>query len=199
MNLCIFSDFDGTITHGDELDRIISQIYSYDIYKKYENMLLDNSITYEKYLFDLFQGKNILNYINRDSIDPTFQEFYNTIKYPFYIISSGFKNFILEHVPFINPELIFANDISRNGDITLYNGQKSINKREIIEQYKVNNPSAKIVYIGDGISDFSVLDVVDFIYVKRESILHRKLIDMKIPNYKTFSYFSEIDTFLTTY
>jgi len=193
MNSCIFSDFDGTITSQDGLDNIICKLYSYDVYKKYENMLLENTISYEKYLYDLFDGKNILKDIDKNIIDPTFKLFYQKIGHPFYIISSGFKSFILEHIPYVNPNIIFANDISKDGNIRLYNGNKSIDKRDIILKYKSQNPTMKTIYIGDGLSDFSVLDVVDFIFVKEHSILHRKLIDMGFPRYQSFSSFSEIN------
>ena len=56
IKFVIFSDFDNTITTSDILDNIIIDIYSWDTYKKVENLLLEDKLKYEQYLFDMFDG-----------------------------------------------------------------------------------------------------------------------------------------------
>ena len=134
VNFIIYSDFDGTISNYDTLDKILTDVYSYSTYKQLENTLLSNTITYEHYLS---QFNNIHYDIHSLSnmIDETFKEFYEWVQtnhIDFYIISAGFKTIIQYGLPYMDPSIIYSNDFSYNEDQTWKVNSLSIQKKEII-------------------------------------------------------------------
>ena len=179
VNFIIYSDFDGTITKYDTLDKIVTDVYSYSTYKQFENTLLSNEITFEQYLSN-FNGIKYDIHKLTDFIDETFKPFYEWIKknnIEFYIISAGFKTIIKNVLPYVNPDIIYSNDFTLNEDQTwkvkLYD-TLSIRKTEIIDLH--NKPTHKSIYLGDGISDFKVIGKVDYLFCKKDSLLHKKCI-----------------------
>jgi len=185
MSFIIFSDFDGTITTKDAFDRIIEEVYSYNTYKKVEQLQLENKITNENYL-EFFNG---INYDIRplsNEVEPSFNHFYDWVKnkgIEFYIISAGFKRIIQHVLPYVPPELIYSNDFTLNDDQTwkvkLYD-HLSIRKTEIIDLH--NSPTKTSIYLGDGISDFKVVGKVDYLFCKQDSLLHKKCINENHPH-----------------
>lgn len=82
MNFIVFSDFDGTITTTDILDNIISKYYSYQKYLEMEQSLILGNISYEQYLYDMFDNITFdLNEIPINIVDNTFHNFYNWITF----------------------------------------------------------------------------------------------------------------------
>ena len=179
----IYSDFDNTITNYDILDKIIEEKYSYDKYKEVENLLLINEMKYENYLLDLFQGIEYdLNDILSDAVDDTFNIFYNWTKennIDFYIISSGFKTIIKHLIPYVEDTIIYGNDIQvidNKWVVKLFDETNncSTNKNNIIKL--LGKPEYKTIFIGDGLSDFMVMGNVDYLFCKKNSLLHTKCI-----------------------
>ena len=181
----IFCDFDGTITQRDVLDSIITDVYSFEKYKEVENKLLNSELSYEQYLFDMF---NYINYnltnIPNDLVDEHFYEFYNWVisqGIDFYIISSGFKKIIEHLVPYVNSNLIFGNNIrfdeNEKWNVVLYDqiNNSSINKNTVIKECARENH--KTIFVGDGLSDFKVMGKVDYLFCKKDSLLHIKCIN----------------------
>jgi 2,3-diketo-5-methylthio-1-phosphopentane phosphatase len=195
----IFSDFDGTITKNDMLDKIIIDTHSWSIYKQGEDDLLTDKISYEQHLNDMFSGITYnLNNLTTDMIDDGFYNFYLWIKstnIDFYIVSSGFKKIITHLVPYVETNLIFANDIEINNmnewSVKLFDDvhKCSINKNDIVKLYNKNNH--KTVFIGDGLSDFKVMGNVDYLFCKKYSLLHVKCINENYPHI-VFTDFNEI-------
>ena len=179
----IYSDFDNTITNYDILDKIIEEKYSYDKYKEVENLLLINEMKYENYLLGLFQGIEYdLNDILSDAVDDTFNIFYNWTKdnnIDFYIISSGFKTIIKHLIPYVEDAIIYGNDIQvidNKWVVKLFDETNncSTNKNNIIKL--LGKPEYKTIFIGDGLSDFKVMGNVDYLFCKKNSLLHTKCI-----------------------
>ena len=196
--IIIFSDFDGTITKDDALDKIIIDLYSYEKYKDGENKLLSCEIKYEDYLFDTFE--NIYydtSKISRSIVDEHFKKFYEWIKdnmIDFYVVSSGFKKIIIDLIPYINNELVFANDLIINDgkwQVKLYDNanNSSINKNNVIKEK--SKPNYKTIFIGDGLSDFKVMGNVDYLFCKNNSLLHKKCISEKC-DHIIFNNFNDI-------
>jgi 2-hydroxy-3-keto-5-methylthiopentenyl-1-phosphate phosphatase len=181
----IFSDFDGTITKSDILDGVITDVYSYDKYKEMENKLLTGNLSYEKYLFDMFDNIDYsLTNISSELVDEHFYTFYNwTLEHniEFFIISSGFKKIIEFLLPCVKSNFIFANDIVTNEgnkwNVKLYDSDNklSINKNDVIKSNSKLN--YKTIFIGDGLSDFKVMGNVDYLFCKKDSLLHTKCIN----------------------
>jgi len=176
MKFVVFSDFDGTIAQVDTLDTIITDVYSYEAYKSAEASLLNGSITFETYLFSMFQG--IQYDIDRlaNCVDPTFESFYlwgRQENIGFHVVSSGFKTIIHKLLPYVK-ENVHANDILTDGpwQVVLHGIDRSINKNEIIDKYRT--PTHTTIYIGDGLSDFKVIGHVDVLFCKKDSLLHIK-------------------------
>jgi len=183
MNKYIFFiDFDGTITKQDTLDYIITQLYSYEKYKELEGNLLNNTLSFEDYLNNTFNNITYdLNNFNESFIDDYFKDFYNLYKNDITIISSGFKTIIKYLLPYVISNVIYANDIIINENkwnVQLYNNNISINKNEIIKliKDKYKNKEYITVFIGDGLSDFKVMNNVNILFAKRNSLLHEKCI-----------------------
>ena len=200
VNFIIYSDFDGTITKYDTLDKIVTDVYSYSTYKQLENALLSNQITFENYL-SKFNGIKYDIHNLTDSIDETFKSFYEWIQFnhiDFYIISSGFKTIIQNTLPYVDPLLIYSNDFTYNDDQTwkvkLYDTM-SIQKTEIIELHQ--KPGYTSIYLGDGLSDFKVMGKVDHLFCKKDSLLHHKCILENFPHH-VFRDFTDILDFLNT-
>lgn len=181
----IFSDFDGTITISDVLDGIITDAYSWNIYKEVENKLLIGELAYEQYLFDMFDNIEYnLNNIPTNLVDEYFYNFYNWVvetNIDFYIISSGFIKIIQHLIPYVNSSLIFGNDINIDSDnkwsVELFDKENnsSINKNSVIKS--TNKSNYKTIFIGDGLSDFKVMGNVDYLFCKKNSLLHTKCIN----------------------
>ena len=145
----------------------------------------------------LFSNKRILDLVDERNVDPTFKDFYDVIvssQIPIFILSNGFKSFIEKAIPYVEKEIIFANDITEDGKITLYHKQQSLDKKLILHNFKLRNPIFKIIYIGDGINDFDVIECVDFIFAKNNSLFHKKLELMRFPFFKTFQNLTDIFT-----
>ena len=202
LKFIIFSDFDGTITKIDTLDKIITDVYSFEYYKFLEQSLIENKLDYNNYLYDTFNNiKYNLTNLTSDIVDEYFFSFYNwTINsnINFYIISSGFKKIISTLLPYVNKNIIYANNIEikkKKWYVKLYDNinKISINKNAIINKLKNEflDEQVKTIYIGDGLSDFTVIDNVDIIFCKENSLFHKKCIEKNIKFY-TFNTFNDI-------
>lgn len=197
--MIILCDFDGTITNYDTLDYIIQLHYGNLQQQKLEKNIINGKIENDVQLRNLLNdmGYSIDDIISKlserfdktnDLIDPTFINFYNKCKnsnLEFYIISSGFKKIIQKYLPFIPVENIISNDFDK-----FLNGHY-INKLSIIKQLGVNK---KYIYIGDGTSDFKVIDDDNknrVIYTKKDSIFNTLCTTKKIKHH-VFSNFNDI-------
>jgi aspartate aminotransferase-like enzyme/2-hydroxy-3-keto-5-methylthiopentenyl-1-phosphate phosphatase len=192
--MIIFCDFDGTITNHDTLDYIIQSYYGDLKYKTIEQKMINEKGSHNKQLREILIDMNytideIFNLLGDNIINNTFYDFYHTAllnNFDFYIISSGCKQIIKHYLPYIPDEKIYANDY--NCILTQPN-YKLLDKLSIVKKLSVDK---KCIYIGDGISDFDVINDVNYLYVKGNSHLEQKCKDDKI-RHISFNNFNEID------
>ena len=193
-NFIIYSDFDGTITKYDAFDKIIAEVYSYATYKKLERLTIDNKLSSEMYL-EMFNGIQYDIGPLANELDETFREFYEWTQHhhiEFYIVSAGFKTIIKHVLPFVDPSIIYSNDFTYNEDQTwkvkMYD-TLPIRKTEIIKMHE--KPNYTSIYLGDGLSDFKVIGKVDYLFCKKDSMLHKKCMLENHPHY-VFTDFKDV-------
>ena len=170
-----YCDFDGTITKYDLLDRIIDTELGESYRKCMDEKIINGLINHDQHVGSIFERVSMsfedsIKLLG-DPIDPHFKEFYETCickGHKFYIISSGFRKFIEYFLPYVPSKFIFANDVIVNGS-SWETKFKTKSKVDIIQS--LHNGKSKKIYFGDGISDFTVINDVDTLYVKSGSYL----------------------------
>lgn len=216
MLLKIFCDFDGTITDIDVIDFLIDFIYKNNISNDLNTKLKNNIITYNDYLLiiinifnTLGQSKKILKSdilkklfdIIDDNIhiDNEFYSFYSCMiknNIDFYIISAGFKDIILHMLPYFNINNIYSYSfINNNNLLNIDLNNQYINKNVIINS--VNNNNSLKIFIGDGLSDISVINNVDILFVKQGTYLEEYCINNNI-TFIPFNSFKFISNYICT-
>lgn len=182
-DVCILCDFDGTITEKDGLYGFFSA-YASSNWLKIEKLWEEGEIDSKECLMREFafipnlDEQLVQNYINTIKTDKYFKEFYEIIrskKIDLYIVSDGVDYFIerilknnkitgitiiSNHFDFINGKflLTFPND---NLNCKKNSGTcKCSVLREMRKKYN------RIIYIGDGVSDYCVCDKADKLYAK---------------------------------
>lgn len=160
----IICDFDGTISIKDTLDLLLLKKLPEIEFEK----IKDTDDVY-KY----FDSNEDLSELNDSLIDCYFKTFFKKNK-SMIILSSGFKQIIKKLLPFFPETQIYSNDLNKLNII--------IDKRKFIETNDFKNNL--LIYIGDGNSDIPVLDIIDVLYVKNNSILQRHCEKNNIEFYK---------------
>lgn len=182
-DLCIVSDFDGTITKRDGLYTFIKK-YAKGDWEKIEQDWADGKISSKECLIEEFKlvpdlsEELIENFVQTLGIDEHFIEFYNYIKQKkidFYIVSDGIDyfidrilskyglqnlNIVSNHGEFVNEEFILS---FPNDNINCKNNAGTC-KCKIINDLR--KEYLKICYIGDGVSDYCVADKADILFAK---------------------------------
>jgi 2-hydroxy-3-keto-5-methylthiopentenyl-1-phosphate phosphatase len=183
MNICVLSDFDGTITSKDGLYAFI-EAYAEEGWQNVEQDWADGKISSKECLIEEFRlipnlsEELISSFIDTLTIDEQFKSFWEYTKkhnIDFYIVSDGIDYFIdrilykygLSNINIISNhgefrgesfELTFPNDnpkcINNSGTC------KCSVLKNLKEKYE------KIYYIGDGVSDFCVADKADILFSK---------------------------------
>ncbi len=205
-NICILSDFDGTITKKDGLYSFIEN-YANGDWQSIEQLWADNKINSKECLIEEFKlidnlsEELISDFVKTVDIDEYFCDFYKRIKennIDFYIVSDGIDYFIakiLERHSIKNINVI-SNHGEFSGDnfvITFPNDYEGCINNAGTCKCKVlsdlRKKYEKIIYIGDGISDYCVASKADILYAKS------RLIQYCIKNnieYRAFENFSDI-------
>ena len=182
-DLIIVSDFDGTITERDGLYTFIKE-YAKGDWEKIEQDWADGKISSKECLIEEFKlvpdlsEELIAGFVKTICIDEYFKDFYLKLSeqnIDFCIVSDGIDYFInkilsihgLENIKIISNhgefrgeffELKFPNDSSE-----CKNNAGTCKCKVISELKKDYN---KVVYIGDGVSDYCVADKADLLYAK---------------------------------
>ena len=201
---CILSDFDGTITEKDSLFYFF-ETFADKKWLEVEKDWADGKISSKECLIKEFalvknlSEKLIDDYLSDTKVDETFVDFYKKIKeknIDLFVVSDGvdyFINKILEksglkgieiisnHGEFIDGEFVlsFPNDCpncKNNAGTCKCNVLK--NKRK---EYQ------KIIYLGDGTSDFCVADKPDILYAKTKLLNYCKENSIDAISFNNFS------------
>ena len=202
-DICILSDFDGTITKKDGLYAFIS-LYAQEGWREFETLWAQGKINSKECLqkeFDYienFSEELVENYIKTVETDDYFKEFYSYIRkngIDFFVVSDGvdyfieriFENIGIKDVKIISNHLEF----NQNGyTLTFPNEDKTCKKSSGTCKCKVMSEMKKlykkVIYIGDGISDYCVCDKADILYAKGKLINYCKQNNIKHIGFESF-------------
>lgn len=211
MNTIIVCDFDGTITKKDSLYNFFEN-YASKKWLEVEKLWKEGKISSKKCLTDEFElvqnlsADLIKNYIKMIEIDENFKDFLNYIKkknIDFVIVSDGVDYFIdkiLKNNDIKNLKIITNHARFKKGNfkITFLNTSDNCkNKAGCCKCEAVKNLRKiydRIIYIGDGFSDFCASKKADLIfakndlakYLEKEKIQHIKYNNFKEVKEKCF-------------
>ncbi len=202
-NICILSDFDGTITEKDTLFSFFEKFAD----KKWlhvEKEWIEGKISSKECLikeFELVANLNeelIDSYLKNTKVDTTFLDFYKKIQdknIDFFVVSDGidyFINKILKNSGLNNIEIISNHGEFVNGKFVLSfpnDCEKCKNnagtcKCKIVEQKK--KEYEKIIYFGDGTSDFCVANKADILFAKEKLFKYCKDKGIEVTAFEKF-------------
>lgn len=205
--VCILSDFDGTITVEDGLYSFFVQ-YASSKWREIEYLWTNHKIGSKECLYREFacvpnlNEKLICDYTKSVKIDSSFNEFFNVIQkkgIDFFIVSDGADYFIkkilsnngINNINIISNHLEFENDkfiLSFPNDFSNCATDAGTCKCKVIS--KMKEKYDKVIYIGDGISDFCAAKKADILFAKKKLINYCK--EQNI-NYIEFQSFKDIE------
>lgn len=203
-NISILSDFDGTITLTDTINKFLDIFADkswLSIEEQWKKGEIGSKICLQKQ-FDLIPKLTdfqINNFFDDIKIDESFLEFYSFIKknnIPFAIVSDGFDFFIekiLEKNNLFGIK-IYSNNlyIDNNGKckVSFIQNNLSCNvkaancKCQVLDLYKKSNNY--VIYIGDGLSDICISGKVDILFAKNYLANYCKEKKIKHTEYNRF-------------
>ncbi len=195
-------DFDGTITINDTT-KCLAETVIPEMHKKYVKLFREKKINVRMFVKDLLCSLNISENEFRQIIkekvviDSTFKNFFNS-KLQFYILSSGTQLNILSALEKIKIQLdekkIIANKITFKGnnitiDSPYYDEINGINKSFVVNKFKAQGN--RVIFVGDGPSDYEGCKFADVIFARKNSKLEKKLKEEKVKFY-TFKDFDDL-------
>ena len=203
-DICILSDFDGTITKKDGLYSFISK-YAQNNWEEIEQMWANGKIDSKTCLIKEFElvpnlsEKLISDFVKTVEIDEYFIDFYKNLRQKnidFFIVSDGIDYFInqilkkynLDDIKIISNHGEFFN---KNFVITFPNDYKGCKNNAGTCKCKVLSDLKKryqeIIYVGDGVSDYCVADKADILYAKLRLFEYCKKNEILCIKYETFN------------
>lgn len=179
----VFSDFDGTITKEDTLNKFL-QVYADKKWLDVEERWIQGEIGSKECieeqmkLFPSMTEKIMNDFVDSIEIDETFVPFYNYLKsenIDFCIVSDGFDLFIKKilkrygisdvkifsnKVTFENGKFLTSFPYSKNDCLR----QSGVCKCNVLKSNRI--VTKRLIYAGDGISDFCVSKMADILFAK---------------------------------
>ena len=205
MKVSVLCDFDGTISTTDTCVQILSHFADGD-WKAYDDELLEGKIELEECMRLQFQmvkahRREILQHLQEIvSFRDGFKDFVdNCLKKNFsFIVISGGLDFVIRH--FLNLlgldsiEVISGKTSIRDNRVELEFPRKRFHdsadfKADFVRYHK--KLGFKVVYIGDGLSDFQAVQEADVVFVVKGSRLADRCREQNIA-YIDFTSFREI-------
>ncbi|MGF7059451.1 HAD-IB family phosphatase [Brassicibacter mesophilus] len=197
-------DFDGTIAFNDSThllaNRFIPKKYEY-----YRQKFSEGKVNVKKFVYDLLTSLNIDQETFRKTlhqeilVDKSFKDFIDK-DIEVRIVSAGTKFNVIYSLESIdldfNEANIYANDIFFNGnEIELQypyldkSEENGVDKASII--YKYRDAGYRVIFVGDGPSDYMAAKEADIVYARKGTRLEKKCREYNI-NFMTFSDFNEL-------
>jgi len=190
-DIVVVSDFDGTITEKDGLYTFIQENAKGD-WEKIEQDWVQGKISSKECLIEEFRlvpdlsEELISKFVKTIGIDEHFHSFYEKLfqnNIDFYIVSDGIDYFINKILKYhgLNNVCIISNhgefrgeffDISFPNDYSECKNNAGTCKCKVISDLK--KEYKKIIYIGDGVSDYCVADKADVLYAKSKLLKYCK-------------------------
>ncbi|MDE1839598.1 MAG: MtnX-like HAD-IB family phosphatase [Thaumarchaeota archaeon] len=210
--LTIISDFDGTISLH-ELGEIILKKFVPDDWEKFYSQMIRGNLSFDECItkqYSLIHERNREKIINsvQDKCElrkgfRNFVDFVNDTNDQFVIVSGGLDFIVdycltsnkISHVRYVAPQIKLD---SRGATLlpppgTIVSFGHSNFKMDLVVRLKLSN--RKVLYIGDGLSDFAPASLADMIFAVKGSSLEKKCRNDGIA-YKPFNDFDEIKNFL---
>ena len=201
---CILCDFDGTITEKDGLYDFFLN-YANTNWQLIEKLWEQNKISSKECLLQEFGcipnlNENLIdNYIKTIKVDLFFKKFYNLVKsknIDFYIVSDGVDYFINKILNFNKIEgiKVISNHFEfKNNEFILGfpNASEKCKKNSgtckcsVIAEIK--NSYKKVIYIGDGTSDYCVSNKADILFAKGKLCSYCKKNNINYTEFKNFN------------
>lgn len=209
---CVITDFDGTITEKDTLYTFF-KTYASDGWKDVEQMWVSGLIGSKECLikeFNLVPNLNkklVDDFIKTVKIDRYFKDFVkklNKQNIKIFVVSDGVDYFI-ENV-FKTCDIKGISVVANHGtfsdnefSLTFPNENSNCIKNsgtckcKILESFKAEYD--KIIYIGDGVSDFCVADKSDILFAKSKLVEYCKNNGIAHIDFENFKNISEHEMF----
>lgn len=210
-NIQVFSDFDGTITKEDTLNKFLQE-YADENWLEIENDWIKGKIgskeCMEKQmkLFTNITNKTLQNFLDSIEIDETFVDFYKFLKsesIDFFVVSDGFDLFIdkifnhygLQDIKVFSNNLKFENNVFYTAfPYTNPNCERKsgVCKCNVLKNNRI--VTNRVIYAGDGLSDYCVSQKADIVFAKGSLLEYCKT--TKNNNFHPFKKFSEIENYI---
>ena len=208
-----FCDFDGTITKEDTLNKFLS-LYAdkewLDVEEKWVRGDIGSKECIERQmqLISTMDEKTIKEFVDSIEIDSTFPDFLAYLRkenIDFYIVSDGFDYFIKRILNNYNifDVKIFSNNLKyENGKFytkfpyfsSSCQNASGVCKCNVIKSNRI--VTKRLLYAGDGMSDFCASKNVDILFAKGKLLEYGK--NTKIDNLQEFKTFDEIKSYIKT-
>jgi len=183
-DICVVTDFDGTITVKDTLYNFFED-YAAEEWTKVEQYWTDGKISSKECLLQEFalvrnlSEKLVKSFLENVEIDKYFKDFYdfvNSQNIDVYIVSDGvdyfieaiLKKFGVENIKVVSNHGEFKDNVFY---LTFPNDNphclKDSGTCKCAVVNRLKNSYKKVIYIGDGVSDYCVADKADIVFAKK--------------------------------
>ena len=206
MKNVVLCDFDGTITSMDSCEIVLNR-FAKGEWERYDEQLLRGGISLEECMRKQFQmikaSRAMILHVLENYIffRPNLKELVNycRVKHIPFIIVSGGLDFVVRHFLKKNEldnyvEVVAAKTKFIEDNIELEYPKKLFDnsvdfKEDLVKKYK--NEGFRVIFIGDGLSDFQAVGKADFIFVVADSRLAAKCREERI-QHEEFADFSQV-------
>jgi 2-hydroxy-3-keto-5-methylthiopentenyl-1-phosphate phosphatase len=207
MTSIFLVDFDRTISFNDSTDVIMRKHnpeFLKTVRERYRNKQLGIMGFMKSCLESLeISEKEYINSLGDVRIDKTFKKFLES-GLDFRIVSAGARTNVTGSLEkediFIDRELIISNELSfENGKVRMefpYADEEryfGVDKRSLVLDYK--NKGKKVIFVGDGPSDYEAVKVADHVFARSSS----RLVDHCNENNIKFREFSDFEDLIRQY